>query len=34
MKFWTMMDWRLDELDEILDYDGVAPRRAGGTSGL
>jgi hypothetical protein len=25
MKFWTMMEWRLGKLDEILDYDGVAP---------
>jgi hypothetical protein len=24
-----MMEWSLGELDEILDYDGVAPRRAG-----
>jgi hypothetical protein len=23
MIFWTMMKWRLGELDEILDYDGV-----------
>jgi hypothetical protein len=23
MKFWTMMEWSLGELDEILDYDGV-----------
>ncbi len=29
MKFWTMMKWRLGELDEFLDYDRVAPRRAG-----
>ncbi len=29
MKYWTMMEWSLGELDEILDYDGVAPRRAG-----
>jgi hypothetical protein len=21
MKFWTMMEWRLGDLDEILDYD-------------
>jgi hypothetical protein len=29
MKFWIMMDWRLGELDEILDYDGVEPKGAG-----
>jgi hypothetical protein len=34
MKFWTMIEWSLGKLDEILDYDGVAPRRARGTSGL
>jgi hypothetical protein len=29
MKLWTMKEWSLGELDEILDYDGVEPRRAG-----
>ncbi len=33
MKFWTMMEWSLGELDEILDYDGVKPRGAGSNSG-
>jgi hypothetical protein len=34
MNFWTMIEWRLGELDEILDFDGVAPRQAGRNSGL
>jgi hypothetical protein len=34
MKFWTMMERNLGELDEILDFDGVAPRQAGRNSGL